>query len=402
MDPEKSQSLDALERFILENEDLRTLEERIGRFNIFDALGVARAEIRHSNFLAWLLDPAESHGCGELFLNAVLIDLLRETSRARRPLSPLDLDGEQLQGVEIRREWRHIDLLIRCASPRFVIAIENKIDSAEHSNQLERYRQIVDESFPREQCLFVFLTPDGEEASDEEWVSYSYRRLHAALLRARRTNEGSIGEDVLAFLDHYLRLLESRMMDDPKIVELCKRIYKNHRQAIDLIVQHAGSEQPGYQETLELLESDPKWRVVHTTNRAIIFVPQSSIGKLVARRSDASHAVSPHWLTWSVRWGPKRCSHLTQIGPSDRPELRRAVVDWIIAHGDDFGLRISRKNPTEVWTRVYSNTLQTYREEDSVEPEAIVRAAQGGLRHWNDIDAMYDRLATEVPGLAAQ
>ena len=53
---------EALERFVVDNDDLLQLEERIGRFNIFDALGVAHAEIRHSNFLAWLLDPAESHG----------------------------------------------------------------------------------------------------------------------------------------------------------------------------------------------------------------------------------------------------------------------------------------------------------------------------------------------------
>ena len=54
--------LQALERFVAENDDLLALEEQIGRFNIFDALGIARVEIRHSNYLAWLLTPGESHG----------------------------------------------------------------------------------------------------------------------------------------------------------------------------------------------------------------------------------------------------------------------------------------------------------------------------------------------------
>src|SRR5262249_51256095 len=44
---------EALERFVVENDDLLTLESRIGRFNIFDALGITRVEIRHSNFLAF-------------------------------------------------------------------------------------------------------------------------------------------------------------------------------------------------------------------------------------------------------------------------------------------------------------------------------------------------------------
>ncbi|MCI0365648.1 MAG: PD-(D/E)XK nuclease family protein [Phycisphaerales bacterium] len=53
-DPQLS-AIEALEKFVVDNDDLLALEERIGRFNIFDSLGIARAEIRHSNFLAWLV-----------------------------------------------------------------------------------------------------------------------------------------------------------------------------------------------------------------------------------------------------------------------------------------------------------------------------------------------------------
>ncbi len=70
------------------------LEARVGKLNIFDALGVVHQEIRHSNFLAWLLDPAESHGLGGLFLKAVLMDLLRKTPHGEtRLFSPIHLDG---------------------------------------------------------------------------------------------------------------------------------------------------------------------------------------------------------------------------------------------------------------------------------------------------------------------
>src|SRR5690606_12205461 len=93
--------LQALEAFVVDNDALLELEARIGRFNIFDALGIVRTEIRHSNFLAWLLDPAESHGLGGLFLNAVLMDLLRKTPVEQRLFSPIKLDGGELRGVEI-------------------------------------------------------------------------------------------------------------------------------------------------------------------------------------------------------------------------------------------------------------------------------------------------------------
>ena len=84
-DSHHADALKALERFVVENDDLLELESRIGRFNVFDALGITHVEIRHSNFLAFILDPAESHGQGPLFLKAILMDLLRSAPPDSRP-----------------------------------------------------------------------------------------------------------------------------------------------------------------------------------------------------------------------------------------------------------------------------------------------------------------------------
>src|SRR5262249_39509418 len=137
-----------LERFVVDNDDLLTLESLIGRFNIFDALGIARAKIRHSNFLAFLLDPSESHGQGQLFLKAILMDLLKQAPPERRPLSPIDLDGTDMRGIEVKREWKHIDLLITCQEPPIVVVIENKIGSKEGSDQLSRYEATMKMHYP--------------------------------------------------------------------------------------------------------------------------------------------------------------------------------------------------------------------------------------------------------------
>jgi len=40
------------------------------RCNVFDVLGRPRIEDAHSSALAWLMDPAESHGLGDKFLRA--------------------------------------------------------------------------------------------------------------------------------------------------------------------------------------------------------------------------------------------------------------------------------------------------------------------------------------------
>lgn len=178
--------LATLERFVLESDDLLALKERIGRFNIFDGLGIARRELQHSNFLAWLLDPAESHGQGDLFLRAVLMDMMRSAREQgiEPPVSPVLLDGDELGGVEIRREWKSLDLVIDVDRPSLLVAIENKVNSGEHSDQLARYEGTLDREFgERRRRLCVFLTPDGAEPSRKMWVAYSYTELHAVLHR---------------------------------------------------------------------------------------------------------------------------------------------------------------------------------------------------------------------------
>ena len=69
----------ALDRFLADNPELEQLSDRLGTFNVFRALKIERVEIRHSNALAWLLDPSESHGLGDVVLRRVLSNLLLES-----------------------------------------------------------------------------------------------------------------------------------------------------------------------------------------------------------------------------------------------------------------------------------------------------------------------------------
>jgi hypothetical protein len=91
------------------DDDLQALEKRIGRFNIFDSLRIAKRELQHSNFLGWLLDPAESHGLGDIFQRAFLADI---SSRSPTEFAMLGAPGSEepwLQRIEVRREWQNID-----------------------------------------------------------------------------------------------------------------------------------------------------------------------------------------------------------------------------------------------------------------------------------------------------
>jgi hypothetical protein len=51
----KDEDRTALEKFVTNNQELERLEALLAEFNIFEAIGVVRQELRHSDFLAFLL-----------------------------------------------------------------------------------------------------------------------------------------------------------------------------------------------------------------------------------------------------------------------------------------------------------------------------------------------------------
>ena len=98
-------SLRALDAFLVDNPELEELDARLSTFNLFNILRVEKAEIRHSNVLGWLLDPAESHGLGAIFLRRFLSRLLMDHQPDKVSLSPAQVELMNLADVEVRREW---------------------------------------------------------------------------------------------------------------------------------------------------------------------------------------------------------------------------------------------------------------------------------------------------------
>ena len=382
-------ALKALERFVVENDELLALEERIGRFNIFDALGIARVEIRHSNFLAWLLDPAESHGQGALFLKAILMDLLAQTPPDLRPFSPVQLDGAELRGVDVRREWRNIDILITCEEPKFVIAIENKIDASAY-NPFNEYEKAVREVYPDRKPMFVFLTTDGAPPPDDDWVPYSYAEIHRVLTRVRNTHSQAIGDDVLAFLDHYLRLIGSRFMDDPKIDELCKRIYRNHRQVIDLIVERARTNFTRIVQAItDEVQQRQDFQLVSSAPKGVFFVPKILLASLPAIRVAAT--IDPRaWIMWEFRCEEQGCKLYVYGCPTSDIDLRRRVLRRLTENPKEFGFRLFSRRIYDQWTQICRRTVLKWDNPEDVEPGHIHKAVTTEL----------EKITEQVAGVA--
>ena len=101
---------------LLKDEDFDRLDLGLKNPNIFQILRITKNEIRHSNFLSWLLDPNESHKLGDIFLKRFLREVF--SSEKFDQIDQIDVEGMDLSKVEIEREWKNICLLYTSPSPR--------------------------------------------------------------------------------------------------------------------------------------------------------------------------------------------------------------------------------------------------------------------------------------------
>lgn len=235
---EKSEGEDAdllaLRNFLLDIDCLDPLDEWADQFNIFDVLGIARAEIRHSNMLGWLLDPNENHGLGDAVVRGFLNYVVGAGNEGIDPFDALLLDCHEFA---VRREWRNIDILAVSAGEKFVICIENKIGTGEHDDQLNRYRGIVESNFPRYKHVYIYLSPNGDQASDpDHWCAMSYRDVIDIVEEAKAKVQ--LPPDVKLLVDNFIETIRRDVVGDDRLEQICAQIYAKHRRALDLIYEY--------------------------------------------------------------------------------------------------------------------------------------------------------------------
>ena len=225
-----------LRRFTDDEHCLDSLLEYDARLNFFRMLKLSGLEVYHSSFLAWILDPHEKHGLGSQMLK-------------RLYESEIDAAGTDWNSFTVKREWMKIDILAVSNNEKKLLCIENKIDTTEHTNQLNQYRNMVNRYYPDFEKSYIYLSPKGKKASDPiYWKAMSY----ADILRIIDSLNLESGDpEAAVFIRHYANMLRRDIVGDKELKELCQKIYVKHKAALDLIIANKPNPADVY-ETLKL------------------------------------------------------------------------------------------------------------------------------------------------------
>lgn len=224
---------EALHNFLQDIECLDDLNAWTSKLNLFDVLKISRNEIRHSNFLAWLLNPNENHGLGDKYLKGLLSRILKNSNKKNDVLNILLSD---FYSFNVYREWKNIDILILSDKEKLAVIIENKVTSNEHDNQLNRYKKTLEIEYPDYKKIFLYLTPDGLEPSDSDWDILTYTDVVEILENIK--NKNNLLPDVTLLMNNYIDVIRRDIVQDQNLVEICNKIYNKHKKALDLIYEY--------------------------------------------------------------------------------------------------------------------------------------------------------------------
>lgn len=358
---------------MLDNRELERLEALLGEFNPFVALNWTRQELRHSAFLRWLLDPSETHGLGSYFLRLFLKRAASQTEGLGGTFpSVIELDSWDYSSAQVVQEWNNIDVLIHDESIPFVGVIETKIDTAEHSSQLSRYRSIVAENFPAAKKLFVFLTIGGDPPSDDNYVSLSYAEIASLIDDVTTRREDQLSTEVRSFLQHYAEMLWRHIVEDSEIQEICRQIYKTHKRALDVIFEHRPDRALQVSEFLQqLIAESSELHADHCSKAYVRFIPAAL--DFIPRHGDG-WTRSKRLVLFELDQSAGSVTLKLIIGPGD--DRSRAAVREEVVRNESVFNRATTKFYPKYWTFHMERwtTKKQYEESEIAELQERLRA----------------------------
>jgi hypothetical protein len=351
--------------------DLRELNKEFNGFNIFESLGMVRQEIKHSNALATILNPSSGLGLGD----DVFRNFMRSIFRANKlslpgginTLEHIDFEIADYQDLIIKREYKNIDLLMQSPSNKHIFIFENKVGAAESDGQLESYRTTIFKEYPGYKMLFVFLTTDGSEAT-EDWIAVTYDEVVKAIDDSLKEASNITAEHKI-FLEHYLDLLKRHVVTDQKLIDLANKIYTEHKAALDYIFENKNDEIQIFHDSLiDALDKNSFFRdgygFAKSSKNCIRLYDREWYGgryPFLKNESDVKwNKGIDEALLWEIVIFSNKVYLKLVLGPMTTPELR-----------DKFKLALHKFHPSKSskYTTMLSKTIRTLKEESLLDLE---------------------------------
>lgn len=366
------------------------------KINIFEAAGLVRQEIRHSKALAFLLNPNGTHGLGDLFFKKLITNsqLASKYHNANLESSPsaLKMALNDFEDLVVRLEDMQIDILMWSPKNKLVFAIENKVGASEGKDQLPRYRRKINENqrFNDYKKLFIYLTADGDEGSDNDWIPISYKLITEIL--DDMIVKASMSAETKLFISHYIELIRKHIVNEEneEFKSACLSLYGKHKVVFDLIYENidlGGSKIEAINKFKE--EFKQKIKVNHSSNVWLSFVP-NELHKIMADiefTKDFHRQTKP--IVFFFNLNADRIKLTIEVGPIKDLETRNKLVKALFKKIKN----TEKEARSDIYTRVWTKSEKLDQDIDDINFDKIFEVMK---TLYSQTDGLIEKIETSL------
>lgn len=351
---------ESLLRFMQDADCLESLSKWTNELNIFEVLNISRAEIRHSNMLGWLLNPNENHGLGDSFLYGIISKLSQSISH---PDALLFLSSD-MYSFSVFREWNHVDILLVSNQYKLVLAIENKVGSHEHNSngrgesQLVTYKERLQSQFKDFKTILVYLTPDGDNPSDDDWIVLNYLDVVTILENVYKSRSCSLAGEASLLISNYINTIKKKVVMDQELVNLCNSIYNKHRKALDLIFENRDDVISQVSNNCKRILGDTKGVMLDDSSKSKIYVKFRTIG-LEQYFGNVDHKY--YYYQFEIK--DDHITLMLEYHKEKDEELSDEISEKMKNVRSLFGIREKKLKKDWVWNRVWTRKTDDMNDE---------------------------------------
>ncbi|MBM3706357.1 MAG: nuclease, partial [Actinobacteria bacterium] len=230
-----------------------------------------------------------------------------------------------------------------------VITIENKISTQEHSSQLQRYRHTIEHEFKEYEKLYILLSPDVVEPSDNKWLCLTYYTIANIIGELLEYKKDALNPNVYNFIKQYETILRRYLVGNSEIEQICRSIYRKHSKALDLIFQYKPDMNLEIFEYItEILKSSPGI-IIDNLSKTYTHFTSEVIDTRIKKVSEG-WTKSNRPLLFDFYNSNKLMLYL-YIGPCEE-SYRKQLFDFLSANPELFPLTKRHKKGTK-WHAVY-------------------------------------------------
>lgn len=346
--------------------NLEKLDSISNKFNPFNVLGIEKMEIRHSNFLAWLLAPKENHNLGDYFLKKFLTKVIAENSDNLNS----EIDNTtyliDFSDAVVYREKDHIDILIVSERNKLVVIIENKIKAKESRYQLENYLSFINEQYVTYNRIPIYLTLYGDEPENcPEYISVSYESIIYPLIKdCLDLKKDALPKEIALFINYYLKTLKKLLGMDKEIEKMCIEIYNAHKNAIERIFetveQYKDSLQPVFE---DFINNNGDLKPFIVSRRRLWFLPNRFVER--TPKNNAGWDIPYPYGFWFKCKSDNKISFHIEVGPFIDPEKRVDFMNFLKYKG--YQIRDESKRIESINTKIHTRVATIEKIEDKEE-----------------------------------